>query len=82
MSSYILKSHCSVQAAKGQAIEDLLCTLEGQTSVAEPTAKLGQLDGAWQLLYTSLAIKVCADSPQLSVNLADAMIYGTVCCIC
>lgn len=54
--------HCAtaafVQAAKGQAIEDLLQQLEEQTCPLDVTEALDQLDGSWQLLYTSLTIKV------------------------
>ena len=55
-------SHCAtaavLQAAKSQAIEDLLQQLEEQAPTANVTAALDQLDGDWQLLYTSLTIKV------------------------
>lgn len=50
----------AVQAAKSQAIEDLLQQLEGQAPT-NVTAALDQLDGDWQLLYTSLTIKVRHD---------------------
>ena len=55
-------SHCAIaavlQAAKSQAIEDLLQQLEEQTPTSNVTAALDQLDGNWHLLYTSLTIKV------------------------
>lgn len=47
-----------VQAAKGQAIEALLQQLEEQTPVLNVTEAMDQLNGGWQLLYTSLTIKV------------------------
>lgn len=55
-------SHCATaavfQAAKSQAIEDLLQQLEEQAPTSHVTAALDQLDGDWHLLYTSLTIKV------------------------
>lgn len=51
----------AVQAAKSQAIEDLLQQLEGQAPSSNVTAALDQLDGDWHLLYTSLTIKVWHD---------------------
>lgn len=54
--------HCAsaavVQAAKSQAIEDLLQQLEEQTPALNVTEAMDQLNGGWQLLYTSLTIKV------------------------
>ena len=54
--------HCAtaavLQAAKSQAIEDLLKQLEEHAPISNVTAALDQLDGDWQLLYTSLTIKV------------------------
>ena len=55
-------SHCGnaavVQAAKAQAIEDLLQQLEEQTPALNVTEALDQLNGDWELLYTSLTIQV------------------------
>lgn len=47
-----------VQAAKGQAIEALLQQLEDQSPTLDVTEAIDQLSGGWQLLYTSLTIKV------------------------
>ena len=63
-SSYLSAAvtHCGtaavVQAAQAQAIEDLLQQLEQQTPALNVTEALEQLNGDWQLLYTSLTIKV------------------------
>ncbi|KAL3163137.1 hypothetical protein ABBQ32_009549 [Trebouxia sp. C0010 RCD-2024] len=46
-----------IKAAKGQAIEALLQQLEEQTPVLNVTEAMDQLNGGWQLLYTSLTIK-------------------------
>ncbi|KAL3160779.1 hypothetical protein ABBQ38_009191 [Trebouxia sp. C0009 RCD-2024] len=45
------------KAAKSQAIEDLLQQLEEQTPALNVTEAMDQLNGGWQLLYTSLTIK-------------------------
>lgn len=46
------------QAAKSEAIETLLSELQQFANDQHPTEDLAQLSGKWNLIYTSLVIKV------------------------
>ena len=80
-------SQCStvvVQAAKGKAIDNLLCQLEEQQLLLRPTEDLEGLNGSWQLLYTSLTIKVSclAYTVNLFVNVCSstaALVFWLIC---
>ncbi len=70
----ICNAESARQAAKTEAIEILLSELQQSAVGQHPTDDLTKLSGKWNLLYTSLVIKVGLSGP------IDQLTASAVCC--
>lgn len=54
----VLLSGFSLQAAKRQEVAEIVTALEAHNPTQNPTQHLDQVEGAWNLLYTTITITV------------------------
>jgi hypothetical protein len=47
-----------LQAAKRQEVAEIVAALEGHNPTQNPTQHLDKVEGAWNLLYTTITITV------------------------
>jgi hypothetical protein len=61
-----------IQAAKRQEVAEIVAALEAHNPTTNPTQHLDLVEGAWNLLYTTITITVCTNGMECAGILSGA----------